>query len=94
MARWRPHNNYLCEGDDKWVSIAVKTDDEWRNLIEVMADEPRLRDKKFDNLEGRLQHEEELDDIISSWTKKRTADEITEMLQGAGRSGLSLHGYR
>jgi benzylsuccinate CoA-transferase BbsF subunit len=79
-----PHNNYLCDGDDKWVSIAVRTDDEWRNLIEVLADETRLRDKKFRSLEGRLRHEEELDDLISSWTKIRNADEVTRMLQEAG----------
>ena len=79
-----PHNNYLCEGDDKWVSIAVKTDEEWENLVEVMADEPRLRDKKFGSLKGRLQHEEELDGIISSWTISHTAEGIARVLQAAG----------
>jgi benzylsuccinate CoA-transferase BbsF subunit len=79
-----PHNNYPCKGDDKWVSIAVKTDDEWRNLIEIIADEPRLRDKKFGSLKGRLQHEEELDGILSAWTIKRPTEEITRLLQAAG----------
>ena len=53
-------------------------------LVEVMADEPRLRDKKFAGLEGRLHHEEELDGLISSWTISRTAEEITRELQQAG----------
>jgi benzylsuccinate CoA-transferase BbsF subunit len=79
-----PHNNYLCQGDDKWVSIAVKTEAEWNKLIEVMHDEPRLKDKKFGSRAGRLQNEEELDSIIISWTKTRTAEEITRMLQAAG----------
>lgn len=76
-----PHNNYLCEGDDKWVSIAVKTDDEWNNLVEVMAEEPGLIDAKFSTLEGRLQNETELDQLISAWTLNRTSEEITEALQ-------------
>jgi benzylsuccinate CoA-transferase BbsF subunit len=79
-----PHNNYLCQGDDKWVSIAVRTEDEWRKIVKVMADEPRLRDKRFAGLEGRLRHEEVLDGIISSWTIGRTAEEITRELQQAG----------
>ncbi|MBN1664509.1 MAG: CoA transferase [Deltaproteobacteria bacterium] len=82
--RMVPHNNYLCDGDDKWVSIAVKTDAEWNNLVEVMSDAPQLEDKKFATLEGRQAHEDELNELISGWTAGRTAEEITEMLQEAG----------
>jgi len=82
--RMAPHNNYLCDGDDKWVSIAVKTDEEWRNLTAVMADVPELAADKFATLAGRQENQEELDGLISGWTVSRTAEEITGMLQEAG----------
>jgi benzylsuccinate CoA-transferase BbsF subunit len=82
--RMAPHNNYPCAGNDKWVSIAVRTEAEWRNLVEAMADEPRLREEKFASLEARILNQDELDDIISSWTLSRTAKQITEVLQSSG----------
>lgn len=82
--RMAPHNNYLCAGDDKWVSIAVKTDEEWSSFIEVLSEVPQLKDKKFSTLEGRQASEDELNDLISGWTIGRTADDVTELLQEAG----------
>ncbi|MBN1381035.1 MAG: CoA transferase [Deltaproteobacteria bacterium] len=82
--RMAPYNNYLCDGDDKWVSIAVRTDEEWKNLVEVMADEPRLKNEKFAAMDGRMANQDELDVVISDWTISRSAEEITEMLQEKG----------
>jgi benzylsuccinate CoA-transferase BbsF subunit len=79
-----PHNNYPCAGDDRWVSIAVKSQEEWLRLVGVMGDEPGLRDEKFSNLSARQKNEKELDALISTWTKTRTAEEITGLLQEAG----------
>lgn len=82
--RMAPHNNYPCDGDDKWVSIAIRTDEEWKSLLQVMPDLPELSEEKFGTMEGRLDHQEELDEIISSWTIGHTAEEITEILQQGG----------
>jgi len=32
-----PHNCYRCKGNDKWISIAVATDEEWHALCRVMG---------------------------------------------------------
>ena len=84
-----PHSNYPCDGDDKWVSIAVQTEDQWQKLIGIMSDAPRAKDPKFASLAGRQQHEEELDRIISEWTAGHTAEEITEQCQDAGVAAFS-----
>ena len=32
-----PHGNYPCQGDDKWVAIAVDTEEEWKNLCKGLG---------------------------------------------------------
>ncbi|MBN2077272.1 MAG: CoA transferase [Dehalococcoidales bacterium] len=85
-----PHNNYQCKGDDKWVSIAVKTNEEWENLVGAMDNPSSLRAEKFSTREGRLRHREELDEIITSWTLNYTAEEITDILQHADVAAFAV----
>ena len=80
-----PHNCYPCAEHDRWVTIAVATDDEWRALRTVIAD-PRLEDERFSDGYGRWLHQDELDQIIGEWTATRSPEEITQSPPG-GRRG-------
>lgn len=88
-----PHNCYPCAEDDRWVTIAVATDDEWRALRSVIAD-PRLEDERFADGYGRWLYQEELDQIISEWTASRSPQEITQTLQAVGVAALPVHNGR
>jgi len=80
-----PHNTYKAAGDaDKWVSIAVGTDAEWYALCAVMGKLELAKDARFSTASARKHHEDELDSIISEWTRSRDRWEITETLQHAG----------
>jgi benzylsuccinate CoA-transferase BbsF subunit len=35
-----PHNNYPCSGEGRWVSIAVKTEDEWLGFCNAIGNPP------------------------------------------------------
>jgi len=79
-----PHGVYPCDGDDRWIAIAVEDDTAWRALCSVigrtaLADEPR-----FTNVEARLRHQDELDSLLAAWTATRTLGEATAVLQAAG----------
>lgn len=80
-----PHNCYKSKGDaDKWVSVAVGNDREWRALCDVLempllADDPRFR-----TMELRRQNQAALDQIITAWTSERDRWESAERLQQAG----------
>lgn len=78
-----PHNFYRCRGEDRWISIAIATDDEWRSLCEVMGKPELAEDAKFAN-GRRKEAQEELDGIIEDWTVKYDSYALTEMLQKAG----------
>lgn len=76
-----PHGCYRCQGDDKWVAIAVRTDEEWRSLCQAM-DKPKLaEDKRFIDGFARLQNQDEIDAIISEWTKDLTHIDVMNLLQ-------------
>jgi benzylsuccinate CoA-transferase BbsF subunit len=79
-----PHNCYRCRGDDKWVSIAIATDEEWRSLCQAMGNPSWAQGEKFSDALGRLRNQEELDSLIGRWTTNHTHYEVMEMLQRAG----------
>jgi len=77
-----PHETYKASGDaDKWVSIAVATEEEWYALCHAMG-HPRLAtDPRFARAELRKQNEAALDEIITAWTSTRDRWDVTEILQ-------------
>ena len=76
-----PHGNYPCQGDDKWVSIAVDTETEWQNLCKGLGAPEWLADKRFADKASRRQHWEELDKLIAAKTMKYGMYDISEILQ-------------
>jgi crotonobetainyl-CoA:carnitine CoA-transferase CaiB-like acyl-CoA transferase len=76
-----PHGNYRCQGDDKWVTIAVDTQEEWKNLCNGLGAPEWITDKRFADKAIRRQHWDELDKLINEKTGKYTPYEITEILQ-------------
>lgn len=78
-----PHGIYRARGEDRWVSIAVRDDDEWRALARHI--DPALgQDERFSTQRARKLHEDELDAVVSGWTRARDEWEITETLQSEG----------
>lgn len=79
-----PYGNYPGQGDDAWVSIAVRTEAEWQGLTEAMNRPEWAAAPQFASRYARLQHRHELDAHLSEWTRQRTPWAITELLQSNG----------
>ncbi len=79
-----PHALYPCRGDDRWIAIAVFSDEEWRALREVMGAPAWASEERFATLEARLAQQEELDARLAGWTRDFEAHELMAKLQGAG----------
>jgi crotonobetainyl-CoA:carnitine CoA-transferase CaiB-like acyl-CoA transferase len=75
-----PHGVYPAQGEDHWVSIAVKTDEAWGALAALIG----IGDSRFATARGRLAHREEIDRLVSAWTATQPADAAAETLQAAG----------
>ena len=78
-----PHGVYRCEGDDKWVAIAVEDERQWEAFCEATGHPEWVRDTRFKDVSLRKQHEDELDALVTEWTKQRSAFEVMETLQRA-----------
>lgn len=79
-----PHNVYPCEGKDMWVSIAVADPCEWAGLARATGHEAWLNDPRFATPEARWENRRELDREIAAWTKTRTREAVTQLLQQHG----------
>jgi crotonobetainyl-CoA:carnitine CoA-transferase CaiB-like acyl-CoA transferase len=79
-----PHNSYRCAGEDRWVAIAVTNDEEWRQLAQLVGGSELSADPRFATLAGRLENEDQLDDLISGWTVDKKAYDLCHLLQREG----------
>jgi len=79
-----PHNNYPCLGEDRWVSIAVDTEEEWRSFCTAIGNPPWVKEKRFSDKFNRQRNLEELDRLISAWTINLSNYEVMDILQKAG----------
>jgi len=76
-----PHGFYPCKGDSQWVSIAIKTDEEWQNFCRALGNPPWIEDERFIDRYNRLLNQDALDKLIGQWTTNYSPREVTEILQ-------------
>ncbi|MDG2308538.1 MAG: CoA transferase [Candidatus Binatia bacterium] len=87
--RAAPHGSFPCLGDDRWVAIAIWTDDEWERLARhIGIDEPSLA-----RAEARLARVADVEDRIAAWTASKTREQVTEVLQADGIEAVPVQDF-
>ena len=79
-----PHGVYAAAGDDRWIALAVQTEEQWEGLCAVMQRPDLAQDSRFATLTSRLAHQDELDAIITDWTRTREVFDLETTLQAHG----------
>ena len=79
-----PHNAYQCAGEDRWVTISVSNDAQWRSLAEAISGPELAAEQDFATGADRLQRQDRLDRLISEWTADKDPYEISHLLQQVG----------
>lgn len=79
-----PHGAYRCQGQDRWVAIAVFSHEEWESFCKVIGEPEWTRDPKFSTLMGRKENEDELDRLVEKVTINYTPEEMMMMMQAKG----------
>ncbi len=83
-----PHNCYRCKGEDKWISIAVGSDAEWKKFCQAIGNPAWTKYEKFADMLSRVKNREELDKKVSKWTIDREHYEVMEILQAVGVAAM------
>ncbi len=85
-----PHGAYPCASaeqdaeNDRWIAIAATSEEEWRALVQEMGNPDWAGQTQFASLAERVKHQDELDRLVSAWTKEQEPFGLQERLQAAG----------
>ena len=78
---YAPHGVYPALGDDRWIAIACKTDEHWRSLCSAIGRPDLANHEEFATITARQKKCDQLDKIISEWTRGLTAHAAEVILQ-------------
>ncbi len=82
-ADYAPHGIYRCQGEDDWIAIAARNEQEWATLAGIAA-QGWESDPRFSTSAGRLRNREPLDQAIEGWTCQREKLGLMAELGNAG----------
>jgi formyl-CoA transferase len=83
-----PSGTYPCKpcGPNDYVYVYTSRTNplHWRRLHEVIGRKDLIGDPRFDTAVARLEHERDVDDMISAWTRQHDKREAMRILGDAG----------
>ncbi|MEA2880823.1 MAG: hypothetical protein QOH32_42 [Bradyrhizobium sp.] len=79
-----PNGCFPCLGEDQWITIAVRSDQEWRALCDIMHRPDLAADAALASAEGRRAGEDRIEVAIRQWTMTVRPDLAMVTLQAAG----------
>ncbi|ALV39893.1 formyl-CoA transferase [Pseudarthrobacter sulfonivorans] len=77
-----PYNVYTTT--DGFVAIIVVAERHWVSMCELMGMPELCQDPRFATAAARIDHMDEVDELVESWTRTRTRDEVFEKLRRSG----------
>src|SRR5207244_7500891 len=62
--RYVPHGVYRCAGEDDWISVVARTDEEWRKLCAIV---PALSSMADSGCRERVSRQAAIDGGLATW---------------------------
>jgi crotonobetainyl-CoA:carnitine CoA-transferase CaiB-like acyl-CoA transferase len=81
---WAVQNLYRCAGDDDWVAVTVRTDDQWQALVDVMGGPSWTDDDRHGTVTGRQAHADEIDRQLQDWFGGQDLRRVVDELAAVG----------
>jgi len=82
--RGTPWGLYRCAGEEEWVAICTRSDQEWANLVEVMGSPAWAASIDLADLAGRRHNEAAIDAGVGAWTIGLSKGEVTDACLAGG----------
>jgi crotonobetainyl-CoA:carnitine CoA-transferase CaiB-like acyl-CoA transferase len=84
---YAPHGAYRCAGDDDWVSVAVRNDEEWQSLCSMV---PALTEMKGLGFGEPMKQKAAIDGALCAWFRSQPSVTAAARLLRAGIPAASL----
>jgi len=81
IMRLSPFNSYPTE--DGWIVIATGTTAHWHTLLRAIERADLIGDARYGEMPDRLMHNDEVDALITEWTRTRKTEEAVDYLREA-----------
>ena len=81
---YAPQGTYPCLGDDSWISMSIRSDDEWASLCGVLGRDEWIDDRRFTSSLSRAKNHDALDEVLAQATSSREARGLEAELQSRG----------
>ena len=85
--RYVPHGAYRCAGEDDWISVAVRTDEEWCRLCAMVPALGQITGLGFGE---RVERCAAIEDSLAAWFRGQNVETATARLLHAGIPAASL----
>ena len=85
-----PYGIFRCAGHDRWIAIAVPSDDAFARLCTTMGQQQLTSDARFADVVSRHRHRSELEAIVGGWTTDFDNHELAARLQAEGVLAMAL----
>ncbi len=79
-----PQGCYPCWGDDAWCVISCTTEAQWQALARMIGGDDLAAAPRFASAAARWPLHDEIDDLISEWTRQHTPHQVMQLLQDVG----------
>jgi benzylsuccinate CoA-transferase BbsF subunit len=89
-----PHGVYPCQGDDRWLALAVATDEQWHALAAELGVPELVADDRFTTLADRQRNHDDLDKALGARTAGCEAYDLMERLQARGVPAAVVQTYQ
>ena len=85
-----PSNTYIC-ADGRYVVIGANGDSLFQRLMRALGRPDMADDPRFANNAGRVQHEQEIDEVIAAWTRSNESAFVLKTLDEASVPGGPIY---
>ena len=75
-----PHGIYPAAGEDEWVAVACTSEEQWTALTGLIG-EDWAASANYSSLQGRLDHQDALDEALAAWTARFDKFDLVQNLQ-------------
>jgi crotonobetainyl-CoA:carnitine CoA-transferase CaiB-like acyl-CoA transferase len=88
-----PYGHFPAMGNDRWLALAIRSDDQWSALVQMAGDAPWANDARWKAAEGRVAGRAELEEQIALWTAGQDRDALVSDLLERGIAAAPVSSF-